>query len=589
MSNDRDWAWSPGADSRTSSIDLSRQSETDEDAHDSTPFYDESKINGVMGTSRQSKWREYLPRLPLHWRINDLRHLVILALVTLTVSLLLFAAHREVIGIARDDTTDLADQNYPINTEIEPEVKPDLKSETAPESEPEPEIELEPETRHPEVPGQCTTWPVDSNGNYKSRLHKSNLTLESFAPSGGWKKPQGIAVKALVFYGRKRTVDFLDCYLQQNLAINGGYLDEVWFMVHTHIEEDLEYLDELIKQRSPHYKTVMPGECEGFNYACMWNTVVEEDTIYVKIDDDIVFIHPDTIPQLVSTRIAEPHPFAVSANLVNSPFTGYKHYSVGAIHPFLPDPNSKPSQRAGQLWRPSDFKTIPKETVQKVYGDVKLDQVTEEIINNHVYAKPSYEGHPWLLLDNVENSLLKTPMGFNKLTADAVGGPYGAAWKSWMISAQQQYSLLRNLELNEMWRYHFGSQIEYPQGVNSSADAAALKFFDPNHLGPGAEQIYDTHYSRYNLNFVALWGHDIKKALPIADDDEQDLTVTKPERFQRPFVIDTRAVVGHLSFYPQHEGIRHTDLLDRWRALANEMVCTPENQRKPFDLRCPGY
>ncbi|RYC53842.1 hypothetical protein CHU98_g12365, partial [Xylaria longipes] len=405
-----------------------------------------------------------------------------------------------------------------------------------------------------------------------------------------WKRPDGIAIKALVFYGRKRTVDFLDCYLQQNLAVNGGYLDEVWFMVHTNIDEDLVYLNELIERRKPQYKVVMPGECEGFNYACMWNTVVEDNTIYVKIDDDIVFIHPDTIPQLVSTRIAEPHPFAVSANLVNSPFTGYKHYSVGAIHPFLPDPNSKPSRRAGQVWRPSDFKPFPKERVPKINENGTFDQVTEEVANKHIFADPNYEGHPWLLLENVQNPLLKTPMGINKLTMPIdAGSAYGAAWKSWMISAQQQYSLLRNLELNDMWRYHFGSQIEYPQGVNSSADAAALKFFDPNYLGPGAEQIYDTQYGRYNLNFVALWGHDIKKALPIADDDEQDLTVTKPVQFKRPFVIDTRAVVGHLSFFPQHDGIRQTDLLDRWRAYANEMVCTAENQKMPFDMRCPGY
>ncbi|KAI0477966.1 hypothetical protein F4859DRAFT_43767 [Xylaria cf. heliscus] len=518
-----------------------------------------------MGTPRPSRWRECVPRVSFHWRINDLRHLGMLALLTFTVSLLLFEAHREVTGAARPRPIDVADQNHPSN--------------------------LDPDARRPQVPGQCTTWPVDSNGYCKPKPHKSSLALQRFAPPGGWKKPDGVAVKALVFYGRKRTVDFLDCYLQQNLAVNGGYLDEVWFMVHTNVDEDLIYLEELVGGRGPQYKVVMPGECQGFNYACMWNTVVEDDTIYVKIDDDIVFIHPDTIPQLVSTRIAEPHPFAISANLVNSPFTGYKHYSVGAIHPFLPDPNSKPSHPAGQLWRSSDFKPFPNELVPVIDEDSTSGRVTEDTINKHIYADPNYEGHPWLLLENVQNPLLKTPMGINKLTisADGIGSAYGAAWRSWMISAQQQYSLLRNLELNHMWRYHFGSQIEYPEGVNSSADAAALKFFDPNHLGPGAEQIYDTQYVRYNLNFVALWGHDIKNALPIADDDEQDITVTKPMHFQRPFVIDTRAVVGHLSFYPQHEGIRQTDLLDRWRAFANEMVCTEENQKKPFDFRCPGY
>lgn len=293
----------------------------------------------------------------------------------------------------------------------------------------------------------------------------------------------------------------------------------------------------------------------------------------------------------MSTRIAEPHPFGVSANLVNSPLTAYKHYDIGAIHPFLPEPSGKPSRQAAQHWRPSNFETFPKNMVPKINEKGKIDDVTEDVVKKHIMADPYYEGHPWLLLDHVEDPLLKTPMGINKLRLPKEGyGPvYGAAWMSWMISAQQQYSLLRNLELDDMWRYHFGTQIEYPQGANSSANAAALKYYDPNRLGPGAEQLFDTNYVRYNLNFVALWGHDIKAALPIAADDEEDITVTIPKRVKRPFVIDTRAVVGHLSFYPQHEGVRQTDLLDRWRAVANEMVCAVHDQKKPFDPRCPGY
>jgi len=149
------------------------------------------------------------------------------------------------------------------------------------------------------APGQCTTWPVDLNGNYEPNAHATTTTssfppkfkLQSFAPRGGWKKPSGIAIKAVIFYGRKRTVDFLDCYLQQNMALNGGFLDEVWFMVHTDIADDLAYLRELVEKRVDEdyaYKVVKPGNCQGFNYACMWDPVGEDDTIYVKIDDDIV-------------------------------------------------------------------------------------------------------------------------------------------------------------------------------------------------------------------------------------------------------------------------------------------------------------
>lgn len=200
--------------------------------------------------------------MTLHWRKNDLRHLGIFALLAFSISLFLFEAHSRMIGLSSDEVIDSIEKTLP-----------DIPK---------------PSAGGRKVPGQCTTWPVSVRSDYESKPSKSNLVLQRFAPPGGWKKPDGIVIKALVFYGRKRTVDFLDCYLQQNMAVHGGYLDEVWFMVHTDIKEDLAYLDKLIEQRRPQYRIVMPGECQGFNYACMWNPIVEDNTIYIKIDDDIV-------------------------------------------------------------------------------------------------------------------------------------------------------------------------------------------------------------------------------------------------------------------------------------------------------------
>ncbi|KAI1660909.1 hypothetical protein F4813DRAFT_267767 [Daldinia decipiens] len=436
-----------------------------------------------------------------------------------------------------------------------------------------------------DLAGKCTTWPVDAKGRYTPIPQNSTAGLKSHAPKDGWKKPEGIKIVALVFYGRKRTVDFLDCYLQQNLAANGGYLDEIRFMVHTNNEDDLKYLNGLVSQRKEHYHIVEAGTCEGSSYGCIWDSVVEDDTIYVKIDDDIIFIHPDAIPQLVHTRIAIPHPFAISANLVNSPLTGYEHFHVGAIHAFRPDPSEKPSYAAAESWRPSEKSRFPASSLP----ELKISKPKSIAMDDEIYPKPPYNGHSFLLLPDAPFDLMKTPMGLNYLRGGDKGVEtmYEAAWKSWAIASQQQYSLLKNLEDNAISRYFFGSPMEFPNITNSSAPV--LKYQAQNKGGPGAEQLYNTQYKRYNLNFVALWGHDIKKSLPIAGDDEQDITVTIPKRTRRPFIIDTRAVVGHLSFYPQHNGVKTTDLLDRWRSFANEMICTPHNQKKPFDIRCPGF
>ncbi|KAI1763708.1 hypothetical protein GGR53DRAFT_520831 [Hypoxylon sp. FL1150] len=375
----------------------------------------------------------------------------------------------------------------------------------------------------------------------------------------------------MVFYGRKRYVDILDCYLQQNLASNGGYFDEVWFMAHTKDEDDIAWVEDLVSQ-TPEYKIVGKGVCEGKKYSCMWNYAVEDNTIYVKIDDDIIWIHPDAIPQLVHTRIALPHPYAISSNLVNSPVTGMEQYHYGAIHPFLPDPSTRPTFHATESWRVSDKKRYPSDELVEDYNIYDL-------------VAP-YRGHPWLLISDDHYDLLKTPMGKYDQNRGSDPIAFGAAWKSWGIGAQQQYSLLYNLEQNKMQRYFFGRHIRYPDS-SSAPNASAIVRGDPN--GPGGEQTYDTGFNRYNLNFCAVWGSDIRDQLPIADDDEQDITSDIPRRIGRPFLIDTRSVVAHFSFFTQQDGIGKSDLLDRWRAYANEAVCTPNSLKKPWDLMCPNF
>ncbi|KAH7038236.1 uncharacterized protein B0I36DRAFT_359824 [Microdochium trichocladiopsis] len=442
----------------------------------------------------------------------------------------------------------------------------------------------------------CTTWPVDEMGGYKPKaIHGDQRhKLSSHAPAGGWKKPTGFKIIAMVFYGRKRNVDILDCYLRQNLASNGGYLDEIRFMVKTTNEDDIEWLRAFVKTVEGYKYQDLDLCTTQQGYGCIWEYADEDDTLYIKIDDDILYIHPDAIPQMVHTRLAVPEPFAVSAQLVNSPISGLQQYHYGAIHPFIPDPYSHPTRRPGEEWRPSKWGVLAKGMKAFIDG-----------ANMEVQA--SYDGHPWVLMtDSLADMtpLLKTPMGDwqGHLADDPAFGP---GWKSWAIAAQQEYSLLYNIELDEMDRYHFGRRIRYDKTAPSHMATAAeppaaaatpkqqqqsprsASIVNP-HPSTGGENLFDVQFMRYNLNFVAVWGRDVKLGLPVGD-DEADFTQWIPRRLGRPFVIDTRAIVAHNSFFTQHGGIRQTDLLDRWRAVANELACKPDNLKVPWDLRCKGF
>lgn len=141
------------------------------------------------------------------------------------------------------------------------------------------------------APKECTTWPVNEHGQMTVAPDPAQKRFEvaSLAPPGGWKKPKGFKIVGLVFYGRRRNVDILDCYLQQNLAANGGYLDEVVFMAHTKVEEEMAWLEDLVGKNQGHYKIVRQ-ECGKKSFGCLWAYAVEDKTMYIKIDDDLVSV-----------------------------------------------------------------------------------------------------------------------------------------------------------------------------------------------------------------------------------------------------------------------------------------------------------
>ncbi|OTA60010.1 hypothetical protein K449DRAFT_423669 [Hypoxylon sp. EC38] len=551
------------------------------------PFNGLGRLGGAWGP-----WGMRLVHIANYTRRLTRRHYsVVLALVLIMIFIMTGPCCRSSLGVARlnPGPASFAMPLGPVASTMSPietaEGNPDLQMPTDKPTEDSSGSDLDKVISGPEY---CTTWPVDSDGEYTPKPKPIRaMQFDSIAPEGGWKKPEGFKVVAMVFYGRKRNVDILDCYMRQNLVSNGGYLDEVWFMVHTLNEDDIQWLRGFVNETAE-YKFFDLGPCAGENFGCIWEFAVEKDVMYIKIDDDILYIHHDAIPQLVHSRLAQPHPYAISAQLVNSPVTALQQYHYGTIHPFLPDPHHHNHRKAAETWRPSELGLYP-EAMLPLSGDL-------------MNVNSSYRGHPWLLLTNSSHNtveLTKTPMGAWNRNQGAEQIAFGPAWKSWGIAAQQLYSLLYNLERNQMHRYHFGRPLNFEDAVNDKKPSAATNETTGNscgaavqtyhYSGPGGEQLYDMQYERYNLNFFVIWGRDVAAGLPIREDDEEELTSEIPLRLRRPFVIDTRAVVAHQSFYTQREGINQTDLVDRFRAFANENVCAADNLKKPWDGRCDGF
>lgn len=117
----------------------------------------------------------------------------------------------------------------------------------------------------------------------------NGLRRNDSKPSGvaKWSKPEGFKIIGLVFFGRRPTVEILDCYLKKNLVSNGGYLDEVQFVTLKATEEDLAWLDQLLLGTNEYRKVVTNLEKDE-GAAKVWNDTVERNHMYIKIDDDLV-------------------------------------------------------------------------------------------------------------------------------------------------------------------------------------------------------------------------------------------------------------------------------------------------------------
>nr|POE99353.1 hypothetical protein CFP56_52746 [Quercus suber] len=290
---------------------------------------------------------------------------------------------------------------------------------------------------------------------------------------------------------------------------------------------------------------------------------------------------------MVHRRIDYEQPFAISANIVNSPVTAWMHYRLGAIHPYLPEP--APVRRAPgnpQTWRASELPAHPDDAdyMNLQFGRTPIQSIVNSAITDddmlqRLFQDVPYSGHRWLPLTQNTTSLLYTPI--SRISTD----PWGVGVRNWAVAAQQHYSLLQNIEEDAMHKYWMAA------------------------VPPLGEGVFNLQYSRYNLNFIAVWGKDVVEGAKVRqevivesngdektkivsemDDDEKNLTADMPRSLGRPMLIDVQAVVAHMHFHDQEPYMQMTDVLDRWRAYVNDQVCAPNRQKKaPGQLDGLGY
>ncbi|KAI4106693.1 MAG: hypothetical protein LQ339_002884 [Xanthoria mediterranea] len=316
---------------------------------------------------------------------------------------------------------------------------------------------------------------------------------------------------------------------QQNLRRNGGLLDEVIFLARTADVGDLLYLDHLVNSTAGYSRRNVTN---GSTYGQAWE-VAERGTMYIKIDDDLMFIEESAISSLIATKVAHPEHLLISSNTINSPRLAWLHSHLGAIHPYLPEISSPPAPDASKDtvdWRPS--------LLPLWEGDPSTFAFPSHP------ARASNHQQRWLPVPApFKDSLKGTPASLLQYESSTEG------LRNWAIAAQEHYSFLQNFERGQLWRYGM-SKID-----DGSKDDSKL---------------WHMQGTRIQINLIAVWGDDVVDNFPVPSDDEGYFTVDLPAKVGRAAVVDFNAVAVHFAFRRQRKGMERTDLLARYKSLADE-------------------
>lgn len=285
----------------------------------------------------------------------------------------------------------------------------------------------------------------------------------------------GKKVVAFTPFGRERTVSILVEYLRRDHE--QGIVDEYWLCMNTDPGQmqDAVYGYRLAKQNEWIKAVRRPAGVPRLtpkqrNTGYFYRYMTDPDTVYVRFDDDIVYVHPDAIERLVRKRL----------QLHSSTLTAFAHIWNNAICSYF-------AQKHG---------IIPLE-----FGEVKA---------------------PYCM--------------------DQVGWGNGA----FAVSIHRQ--LLEALESGD------------PRAVER------LYLYQDVPLAP---------LQQFSVSCFAVDGRDYATLEPPghldSPEEEHWHTVHRPVTVGKGNLIIGDALVSHLTFMNQQHAVFSTDILDRYRALAQQL------------------
>ncbi len=159
----------------------------------------------------------------------------------------------------------------------------------------------------------------------------------------------GYSVNAITPAGRKAHLEILSTYILRDRDI----IDRWTLWVNTPRERDIAYCHELKDQYPDFIELVFHEELieRISSQSPFFEKTIDPKTLYIKFDDDIVFVDRDAVKNLAKFRIENPEPFLVMANTVCNGICSYIHQRYGSQDFYIDGKYERiPPEFANKIW-----------------------------------------------------------------------------------------------------------------------------------------------------------------------------------------------------------------------------------------------
>jgi hypothetical protein len=367
------------------------------------------------------------------------------------------------------------------------------------------------------------------------------------------RREKGSQVVGILFCCRRRYTQILLSHLHRNLRSLGGIVD-YFLMFNMGTEPNDDHYPLQIAEHFPN-EFILVSNCTDRRYGCAYASLLafagdHDNTIFVKIDDDVLFIAEDAIDQLVWTKLNSPPHTIVHGNGINHMHAPYFQSQLPLFQQLKAEfrgldlhATSNPFLSRFFSLDGCGYKSPP------LSAQTNLQQRITYLESLLPALDVAFYGRDW--------QRAETATAHHRLFLDVMAGVFDDV----VEALQKQGNISSHGRLKREDLFKFWGNLN----MNTADSTCGCK-----HPQPGYGLCSKFGGYRTSINLVAFQLPDIRDHMDLFDvHDEITMTVILQDHSHVPQVISGGALYAHAAFTPQRYGnFNEFQLLQRYTQLA---------------------